>query len=89
MMGYDFHRQKPLDQYIVDLFCNRLRLVIEIDGNIHNSEDQKFKDFKRQEAIEDYGVCFLRFTNCEVMEHLDMLLKTIANWIMIHEEAGK
>lgn len=36
MLGYDFHRQKPLDEYIVDFFCNELMLAIEIDGESHS-----------------------------------------------------
>ncbi|MDP2993407.1 MAG: DUF559 domain-containing protein, partial [Deltaproteobacteria bacterium] len=35
MKGYDFHRQKPIDNYIVDFFCTKLRLIIEIDGDSH------------------------------------------------------
>jgi very-short-patch-repair endonuclease len=38
MMGYDFHRQKPLENYIVDFFCNELMLIIEIDGSSHNDD---------------------------------------------------
>ena len=46
MKGYDFHRQKPLDNYIVDFFCPKLRLIIEIDGESHlfkGKDDQKLK----------------------------------------------
>lgn len=35
MHGYDFHRQKPIDEYIVDFFCNKLQLAIEVDGYSH------------------------------------------------------
>jgi very-short-patch-repair endonuclease len=38
LMGYDFHRQKPIDNYIVDFFCSRLNLAIEIDGYTHGFE---------------------------------------------------
>ena len=41
MLGYDFHRQKPLDEYIVDFFCNELMLAIEIDGLSHYNSEKK------------------------------------------------
>ena len=41
MMGYDFHRQKPIGEYIVDFYCPRLRLVIEIDGDSHFMREKK------------------------------------------------
>ena len=40
MLGYDFHRQKPLGEYIVDFFCNELMLAIEIDGLSHHSSSE-------------------------------------------------
>ncbi len=38
LMGYDFHRQKPIDNYIVDFFCNKLKLAVEVDGYTHGFE---------------------------------------------------
>ncbi len=58
--GYDFHRQKPIDRYIVDFFCEELMLAIEIDGITH---DFKFdEDKERQKRLEAMGVRVLRFT---------------------------
>ena len=48
MLGYDFHRQKPLDNYIVDFFCHELMLVIELDGYTHQFEDVIEKDEKKE-----------------------------------------
>ena len=58
MMGYDFHRQKPIDEYIVDFFCPELGLIIEIDGESHTD---RIKDQRRQERLESLGFHFLRF----------------------------
>jgi very-short-patch-repair endonuclease len=44
--GFDFHRQKPLIYYIVDFYCTPLKLAIEIDGNIHNQEENKMRSTK-------------------------------------------
>lgn len=38
LLGYDFHRQKPIDEYVVDFYCPRLKLVLEIDGDSHGGE---------------------------------------------------
>ena len=48
MLGFDFYRQKPIDQFIVDLYCIELQLAIEIDGGSHNSDKAREKDETRQ-----------------------------------------
>ena len=51
MLDYRFLRQKPVGEYIVDFFCNKLRLVIEIDGDSHNEESFE-NDMTRQAWLE-------------------------------------
>ena len=79
ILGCDFHRQKPIDEYIVDFFCPRLKLIIEIDGESHSERLQK--DFKRQEKLESLGFDFLRFWDSEVKQNLEGVLLTIEEWI--------
>ena len=79
MKGYDFHRQKPLGNYIVDFFCNELSLAIEIDGESHYGNEEK--DAKRQKEIEKYGIRFLRFEDNDIFYKLDGVLRTIESWI--------
>lgn len=79
MSGYDFHRQKPLDEYIVDFFCNELMLAIEIDGESHFGKEEY--DEARQKNLEILGVRFLRFEDTEVINNLDGILKNIETWI--------
>ncbi len=79
MLGYDFYRQKPLDEYIVDFFCNELMLAIEIDGESHFGKEEY--DEARQKKLEDLGIRFLRFEDTEVLHNLDKVLKNIENWI--------
>src|SRR5690349_4124309 len=69
LMGYDFHRQKPLLNYIVDFFCHELELAIEIDGDSHDFEEVYINDCKRQAEIEALGIAFLRFTDEEVKRY--------------------
>lgn len=82
ILGYDFHRQKPIGNYIVDFFCSDLLLAIEIDGESHYGNE--VKDAKRQKEIEKFGVRFLRFDESEIYYNLDKVIKVIKvieNWV--------
>jgi very-short-patch-repair endonuclease len=81
MMGYDFDRQKPIDEYIVDFYCKDLMLAIEIDGDSHDHEEAYKADIKRQKRIEEFGIKFLRFDDLEVKKDMLNVLRTIENWI--------
>ena len=81
---YIFTRQKLIGNYIVDFFCNRLRLAIEIDGIIHEGNIEA--DEKRQEELENLGIRFLRFDDLDVRENLDGVLMTITDWIVAREQ---
>jgi very-short-patch-repair endonuclease len=80
--GYDFHRQKPLDQYIVDFFCSELMLAIEIDGDSHDYKERE--DQRRQNRLESLGVRFLRFYDHDVKQNMEGVLTTIQQWIKEH-----
>ena len=82
MRGFDFHRQKPIDNFIVDFYCSELMLAIEIDGDSH---DWKLdEDEKRQKRLESLGVQFLRFQDIDVKQNMDGVLKMIEDWIDEH-----
>lgn len=82
MRCFDFHRQKPIDNYIVDFFCPELMLAIEIDGDSH---DIKLKeDARRQRILESLGVMFLRFQDRDVKQNMAGVLKVIDDWIDKH-----
>ncbi len=79
MLGYRFRRQEVIGNYIVDFFCQKLKLVIEIDGSSH---DEKYElDMKRQREIESYGITVLRFSDKEVKENIESVLRGIEVWI--------
>ncbi|MEA1936510.1 MAG: DUF559 domain-containing protein [Patescibacteria group bacterium] len=79
MKGYDFHRQKPIGNYIVDFFCNDLMLAIEIDGISHNEKNDK--DIKRQKQIESFGISFLRFNDFDVKGNIEGVVAATGEWI--------
>ncbi len=85
-MGYDFHRQKPIDNYIVDFFFDELNLVIEIDGGSHNNEEQVEYDRRRQKKLESLNLTLLRFFNSDVRNGLDDVLVIIKDWIIEHRD---
>jgi very-short-patch-repair endonuclease len=86
MMYYQFNRQKPLNRYIVDFYCKPLNLVIEIDGSYHNQPLQRIKDEHRQKILESMGLNFLRFTEMQVRRNIDLVLKSIQNYILTYEQ---
>ncbi|WP_425392466.1 endonuclease domain-containing protein [Ekhidna sp.] len=86
MYGYQFMRQKPILNYIVDFFCSKLSLVIEIDGDSHNSEDAVKADQARQEEIEKLGIHFLRFEDLDVKHNMSNVLRTIESFILEFED---
>ena len=67
-LPHKFTRQKPLGSYIVDFYCSRARLVIEIDGDSHFTGRSEAYDAKRSAALAALNVRVIRFTNEEVMK---------------------
>jgi very-short-patch-repair endonuclease len=84
MLGYPFLRQRPIYKYIVDFYCPRLKLVIEIDVDSHRERYRS--DQARQKSLEDLGLKVLRFHDREVKHEMGNVLRLIQNWI---EEQGK
>lgn len=73
--GFEFLRQKPIDNYIVDFFCPAINLAIELDGSSHENkvEDDTF----RQGQLEALGITFLRFTNEQVKKDIKGVIRRI------------
>lgn len=89
LKGYDFHRQKPILNYILDFFCHELFLAIEVDGITHDSEIQQVKDIKRQSEIEALGIKFLRFDDVELKTQMDGVISEILNYVEAFEKSGR
>ncbi len=86
MMGYDFHRQKPIDNFIVDFFCNKLNLSIELDGYTHTFEEIAMKDKLKQDKLEGLGISVIRFWDEEVIENIERVLLVIQEFIIRFEK---
>ncbi len=77
ILGLQFYRQKPIHQYIVDFYCPRAHLVIEVDGGQHFQPDHAEQDRERDAVLEQLGLETLRFSNRDILQHLDQVLATI------------
>ena len=77
ILGFDFDRQKPIDEFIIDFYCKELKLAIEIDGYSHDIPQINIKDKTRQKHLEKLGINFLRFTEREVYTNLEGVLLAI------------
>ncbi len=77
MLGYRFKAQHPIDIFIADFYCHELKLVIEIDGGIHRSKEQKEYDMGREAVLECFDISVIRFTNDEVDNDIEQVRKEI------------
>jgi very-short-patch-repair endonuclease len=73
--GYRFRRQHPIDLFIADFYCHEARLVVEIDGEIHNHKEEY--DDGRSAEMEKYEIKVIRFTNSEVEENIENVVSRI------------
>ena len=81
LMGYDFDRQRPIGNFIVDFYCKDLKVAIEIDGITHEDHEILLKDKIRQEELESFGVAFLRFDALLVVNKVEAVVREIRIWI--------
>jgi very-short-patch-repair endonuclease len=78
---YRVLRQRPIDHYIVDFYCAKLKLVIEVDGEIHNDKIQKEYDDQRTLFLNAYGLTVIRFRNEEVMNEFEKVCEKIESFL--------
>jgi len=79
--GLKIRRQHPISLYIADFYCHKAKLIIEIDGPIHNDPDIRHADGLREKELERLGNTIVRFTNQEVMEKPEEVIKIISDKI--------
>lgn len=76
LLDCKFRRQVPIDKYIVDFCCLKKKLIIEVDGPIH--ELQKGRDINKDYVLSKYGFKVLRFSNDNIMNDMDSVLNEIS-----------
>lgn len=86
VMGFKFRRQHPIGKFVVDFYCTKLKLAIELDGSPHTNEAGKEYDALRTKVLEHEGIKILRFWNSEVENNisdvLEKIRKTISNIVV-------
>ena len=80
-MPLRFRRQHPFGSYILDFYCAKAKLVIEIDGESHSLPDVIRADAIRTDYLHKYGLKILRFTNQEVSENLEGINRVILEYL--------
>ena len=76
--GFHFRRQHPIGRFIVDFYSAKARLVIEVDGEIHDMSEQAEYDAARQGFLEKLGLKVLRFENAQVLRETNAVIEVIA-----------
>ena len=72
-----FQRQKTIDKYIVDFYCHKAKLAIEIDGGQHYEPPEQERDSERTKALEQFGLMVIRFSNREINLQFDSVCEAI------------
>jgi very-short-patch-repair endonuclease len=70
-LQFKFRRQHPISRYVLDFYCHKLRLSIEIDGGYHLNTEQKIKDSERTEYLNSVGITEIRFKNDEILNRFE------------------
>ena len=78
-LGFKFRRQHGIGPYIVDFYCPALRLVIELDGEVHGISSVKERDIKRQKFLENLNLTIMRYLNEMILESLEAVVQDIYN----------
>ncbi len=77
LKGYQFYRQKPVGNFIVDFYCPKANLVLELDGGQHYTEGGKERDRRRDDFMRNIGLRVLRFSDREVFESIEDVIGKI------------
>jgi very-short-patch-repair endonuclease len=89
-LGLKFRRQQPIRGYIVDFYCARLRLAVEIDGPVHwSSADRFMQDLERNERLEEHGVAVLRIRPQDVPHLAEIIAWFLRENPLSREGEGK
>jgi len=75
--SYKFRRQYSVRNYVVDFYCVKIKLAIEVDGDSHFRKRTVAYDKNRQKEIESFGIKVIRFTNKEIYENIDEVIEKI------------
>ena len=79
-----FRRQHPIGNFIADFYCHEKKLLIEVDGGYHDKKEQQAYDLARTQIINEFGIKVIRFSNEEVLNDMQEVLKKITEALQLH-----
>ncbi len=80
-MGFQFMRQKPIGNFIVDFYCHKLKLAIEIDGDSHGYTKAQKRDSRKEKFLNSIGIHMLRYDDCDVKANIGAVQGHLIDWI--------
>jgi very-short-patch-repair endonuclease len=81
---YRVLRQRPIDNFIVDFYCPKMKLIIEIDGAGHFKDEGKALDKERTDILKAYGLQIIRFSDHDVIKHFSEVREKILAYCSQH-----
>jgi very-short-patch-repair endonuclease len=81
MFNTKFRKQHPVYIFIVDFYCHEYKLVIEVDGGIHNNNELNEYDLSRTDELNRFGIKVIRFTNDQIVYNIDSVVNKILQTI--------
>jgi very-short-patch-repair endonuclease len=88
LAGFGFRRQHPFRKFVLDFYCCRAKLAVELDGGQHNEDMASSKDLQRTAFLEQHGIMVLRIWNNEVFQNLEGVLQKIYDVLVERVGAG-
>ena len=79
--GYRFKSQHPINWFITDFYCHKAKLIVELDGEIHENEEQTEYDKNRTYMLQEFGLTVVRFKNKEIFNQLEQVLSEIKGFL--------
>jgi very-short-patch-repair endonuclease len=87
-LGLKFRRQHPIAGFVLDFYCHKLKLSIEVDGGYHLKKEQKEKDIERTAYLNSVGIIEYRFTNQEILNQFDKSIELINSKLRVDTFRG-
>jgi len=86
LLGNKFRRQHPINRYIADFYCHKLKFVIELDGGYHLDTDQAKYDFNRDGEMEEFGILVKRISNEQIFTNLESTLVMLSKDLILRAD---
>ena len=88
LCGFKFRRQHPIGKFVADFYCHSKKLVIELDGGIHEQVEIQERDRERTQEMQEFGLTIARFKNEEVEHNLNDVLAALKVLLLKEKDLG-